>query len=71
MNRLLEFPLNSHPRAGCLSIPNDLNPIGYFDPCKEGLVLKLNDLCQYVEQLPKQNQQTDDEKYITKQKVLS
>ncbi|CAF1051007.1 unnamed protein product [Rotaria sp. Silwood1] len=55
MNRLLEFPLNSHPRAGCLSIPNDLNPIGYFDPCKEGLVLKLNDLCQHIEQLPKQN----------------
>jgi DNA primase small subunit len=71
MNHLLKSPFSIHPKTGLVSIPIDLNSLGYFDPCKEGSVPKLIDLCQQVEQLPKQNQQNDDgnnDKIITKQK---
>jgi DNA primase small subunit len=53
MNHLLESPFSVHPKTGRVSIPIDLNSLGDFDPCKERSVLKLNDLCQQVEQLPK------------------
>jgi DNA primase small subunit len=71
MNQLLKSPFSIHPKTGRVSIPIDLDSLKYFDPCKEGSVPKLNELCQQVEQLPKQNQQNDDgnnEKIITKQK---
>ncbi|CAF0803211.1 unnamed protein product [Rotaria sordida] len=71
MNHLLKSPFSIHPKTGRVSIPIHLDSLGYFDPCKEGSVPKLNELCQQVEQLPKQNQQNDDgfnEKISTKQK---
>jgi len=71
MNHLLKSPFSIHPKTGRVSIPIDLDFLGYFDPCKEDSVPKLNELCQQVEQLPKQNQQNDDgnnEKINTKQK---
>jgi DNA primase small subunit len=70
MNHLLKSPFSIHPKTGRVSIPIDLNSLAYFDPCKEGAVPSLNELCEQVEQLPKQNQQNDDEKFITKQKGL-
>ncbi|CAM2716330.1 unnamed protein product [Rotaria socialis] len=71
MNHLLKSPFSIHPKTGRVSIPIHLDSLGYFDPCKEGSVPKLNELCQQVEQLPKQNQQSEDgsnEKTATKQK---
>ncbi|CAF3292184.1 unnamed protein product [Rotaria sp. Silwood2] len=71
MNHLLKSPFSIHPKTGRVSIPIDLDSLGYFDPCKEGSVPKLNELCQQVEQLPKQNQQNEDglnEKISNKQK---
>ncbi|CAF0897308.1 unnamed protein product [Rotaria sordida] len=70
MNHLLKSPFTVHPKTDRISIPINLNSLRYFDPCKKDLVPKLNDLCQQVEQLPKQNQQNDDEKTITKHKDL-
>ncbi|CAF2373671.1 unnamed protein product [Rotaria sp. Silwood2] len=46
MNHLLKSPFTFHPKTGHISIPINLNSLRYFDPCKEGLVPKLNDLCQ-------------------------
>ncbi|CAF4533558.1 unnamed protein product, partial [Rotaria sp. Silwood2] len=72
MNHLLKSPFSIHPKTGRVSIPIDLDSLGYFDPCKEGSVPKLNELCQQVEQLPKQNQQNEDglnEKISNKQKA--
>jgi DNA primase small subunit len=56
MNHLLKSPFSIHPKTGFVSIPIDLNSLGYFDPCKEDSVPKLDQLCQQVEQLPKQNE---------------
>jgi DNA primase small subunit len=58
MNHLLKSPFSIHPKTGRVSIPIDSNLLGYFDPCKEDSVPKLKDLCQQVEQLPKQNEDT-------------
>ena len=71
MNHLLKSPFSIHPKTGRVSIPIDLNNLADFDPCKEGAVPNLNELCQQVEQLPKQNQPIDDsnnEKSSNKQK---
>ncbi|CAF4832532.1 unnamed protein product [Rotaria sp. Silwood1] len=68
MNHLLKSPFSIHPKTGRVSIPIHLNSLGYFDPCKEGSVPKLNELCQQVEQLPKQYEDGLNEKISTKQK---
>ncbi|CAM4758567.1 unnamed protein product [Rotaria magnacalcarata] len=71
MNHLLKSPFSIHPKTGRVSIPIHLDSLAYFDPCKEGSVPKLNELCQQVEQLPKQNLPNEDgsgEKTATKQK---
>lgn len=60
MNHLLKFPFSIYQKTGCVSIPIGLGSLKYFDPCKEGSIPKLNELCQQVEQLPKQNQQNKD-----------
>jgi DNA primase small subunit len=64
MNHLLKSPFSIHPKTGRVSIPIDLNLLGYFDPCKEDSVPRLDQLCQQVEQLPKQNEDGN----LTKQK---
>ena len=71
MNHLLKSPFSIHPKTSLVSIPIDSKSLAYFDPCKEGSVPSLSELCQQVEQLPKQNQQNEDgvnEKINTKQK---
>lgn len=71
MNHLLKSPFSIHPKTGRVSIPIDPDALAYFDPCKEGSVPKLSELCQQVEQLPKHNQQNENgtnEKNHTKQK---
>ncbi|CAF3710857.1 unnamed protein product [Rotaria sp. Silwood1] len=68
MNHLLKSPFSIHPKTGRVSIPIHLNSLGYFDPCKEGSVPKLNELCQQVEQLPKQYEDGLNEKISIKQK---
>ena len=71
MNHLLKSPFSIHPKTGRVSVPINSDLLGYFDPCKEGSVPKLNELCQQVEQLPKQSQQNENrnsEKVLTKQK---
>ena len=60
MNHLLKSPFSIHPKTGRVSVPIDSNSLAHFDPCLEGSVPQLNELCQQVEQLPKQNQQNED-----------
>ena len=71
MNHLLKSPFSIHPKTGRVSVPIDLSSLANFDPCLEGAVPRLNELCQQVEQLPKQNQQNEDgstEKAMNRQK---
>lgn len=60
MNHLLKSPFSVHPKTGRVSVPIDPTCLSTFDPCKDGVVPKLNELVQQVEQLPKQNQQNED-----------
>ena len=71
MNHLLKSPFSVHPKTGRISIPIDSNSLGYFDPCKEDAVPRLDQLCQQVEQLSKQNEDTMNEKVTSKQKGFS
>ena len=68
MNHLLKSPFSVHPKTGRISIPIDSNSLEYFDPCKDDAVPRLDQLCQQVEQLPKQNEDTINEKSTSKQK---
>ena len=55
MNHLLKSPFSIHPKTGRVSVPIDPEALSHFDPCQKGSVPSLNELCQQVEQLPKQN----------------
>ncbi|CAF1075486.1 unnamed protein product [Adineta steineri] len=68
MNHLLKSPFSIHPKTGRVSIPIASDALPYFDPCKEGSVPKLSELCQQVEQLPKQNEDIENGKTNIKQK---
>jgi len=70
MNHLLKSPFSVHPKTGRVSVPIDPNCLSTFDPCKDGIVPKLNELVQQVEQIPKQNQQNEDvnQEKVPKQK---
>ena len=71
MNHLLKSPFSVHPKTGRISIPIALNSLGSFDPCKDDVVPRLDQLCQQVEQLPKQNEDAMNEKTTSKQKGSS
>ena len=70
MNHLLKSPFSVHPKTGRISIPIDPNSLGSFDPCKDDVVPRLDQLCQQVEQLPKQNEDAINEKTNSKQKGI-
>lgn len=70
MNHLLKSPFSIHPKTGRVSVPIDVKLLGYFDPCKDDSVPNLKDLCQQVEQLPKQIDEGSNEKTLIKQKGL-
>ncbi|CAF1632276.1 unnamed protein product [Adineta ricciae] len=56
LNHLLKSPFSIHPKTGRVSVPISSDSLAYFDPCKEGVVPILSELCQQVEQIPKQTE---------------
>lgn len=59
MNHLLKSPFSVHPKTGKISVPIDSRDLSSFDPCQEGVVPTLEQLCQQVEQTPKSNEDSN------------